>query len=137
LALMISRMVSKSIIRVNESAKELARGNFQVMFDGRDYKEISQLSNTLNYAASELSKTENLQRELLANVSHDLRTPLTMIIAYSEVMRDLPDENTQENVQVVIEEAQRLTSLVNDMLDVSKLQAGVARMEKRGKSLKP
>ncbi|MCI8373374.1 MAG: HAMP domain-containing histidine kinase [Lachnospiraceae bacterium] len=131
LALMISRMVSKSIIRVNESAKELARGNFQVMFDGRDYKEISQLSNTLNYAASELSKTENLQRELLANVSHDLRTPLTMIIAYSEVMRDLPDENTPENVQVVIEEAQRLTSLVNDMLDVSKLQAGVARMDKR------
>ena len=51
-----------------------------------------------------------------------------MIIAYAEVMRDLPGENTPENVQVVIDEAGRLTNLVNDMLDMSKLQAGV--MEK-------
>lgn len=131
LAFIISRSVSKSIIRVNDSAKELAAGNFEVTFEGKDYKEIGQLSDTLNYAARELAKTESLQRELLANVSHDLRTPLTMIIAYSEVMRDLPGENTPENVQVVIEEAQRLTNLVNDMLDVSKLQAGVLQLEKR------
>lgn len=131
LAFIISRSISKSIIRVNDSAKELAAGNFEVTFEGKDYKEIGQLSDTLNYAARELAKTESLQRELLANVSHDLRTPLTMIIAYSEVMRDLPGENTPENVQVVIEEAQRLTNLVNDMLDVSKLQAGVLQLEKR------
>lgn len=131
LALIISRSVSKSIIKVNESAKKLAKGNYNVIFDGKDYMEIEQLSDTLNYTASELAKTENLQRELLANVSHDLRTPLTMIIAYSEVMRDLPGENTPENVQVVIEEAQRLTNLVNDMLDISKLQAGVLQMEQK------
>lgn len=131
LAFLISRTVSKSIIKVNASAQELAKGNFDVNFDGRDYKEIGELSDTLNFAAIELAKSENLQRELLANVSHDLRTPLTMIIAYAEVMRDLPGENTPENVQVVIEEAQRLTNLVNDMLDISKLQAGVLQMEKR------
>lgn len=131
LSLLISRSISKSIIKVNASAKELAHGNFDVSFEGRDYREISQLSDTLNYAATELAKTENLQRELIANVSHDLRTPLTMIIAYSEVMRDLPGENTPENVQVVIEEAQRLTNLVNDMLDISKLQAGALKLEKR------
>lgn len=130
LSFLISRSVSKSIIRVNESAKELAKGNFDVTFDGKDYKEIGQLSDTLNYAAGELAKTENFQRELLANVSHDLRTPLTMIIAYSEGMRDLPGENTPENIQVVIEEAQRLTNLVNDMLDISKLQAGVLELDK-------
>lgn len=130
LAFIISRSISGSIIKVNESAKELAHGNFEVTFGEKDYKEIGQLSDTLNYAAKELAKTEALQRELLANVSHDLRTPLTMIIAYSEVMRDLPGENTPENVQVVIEEAQRLTNLVNDMLDVSKLQAGVLQIDK-------
>lgn len=130
LSFLISRSVSKSIIRVNESAKELAKGNFDVTFDGKDYREIGQLSDTLNYAASELAKTEKFQHELLANVSHDLRTPLTMIIAYSEVMRDLPGENTPENIQVVIEEAQRLTNLVNDMLDISKLQAGVLELDK-------
>ena len=130
LAFLLSKSVTKSIIRVNKSAKRLGQGDFEVEFDGKDYREIAELSETLNHAASELAKVEGLQRELIANVSHDLRTPLTMIIAYSEVMRDIPGENTTENVQVVIEEAERLTNLVNDMLDVSKLQAGVIKLEK-------
>jgi len=125
IAFWMSKKISKSIIRVNATAKELAKGNFRINFDGRDYREISELSTTLNFATSELGKTERLRRELIANISHDLRTPLTMIIAYSEVMRDIPDENTSENIQVVIDESKRLTNLVNDMLDISKLQAGV------------
>lgn len=128
IALLLSRQVSKSLIQINASAKEMARGNFEVRFEGKDYREVAELSDTLNRTAVELDKNERLRRELIANVSHDLRTPLTMIIAYSEVMRDLPGENTPENVQVVIDEAQRLANLVNDMLDISKLQAGV--MEK-------
>lgn len=125
MALLLSRQVSKSLIHINESAKEMAHGNFDILFEGKDYREVAELSDTLNLTAAELNKNERLRRELIANVSHDLRTPLTMIIAYSEVMRDLPGENTPENVQVVIDEAQRLTNLVNDMLDISKLQAGV------------
>lgn len=125
IALLVSKKISRSIVNVNKTAKELANGNFDVEFDGKDYKEITELSDTLNYTAKELGRAESLQREIIANVSHDLRTPLTMVIAYSEVMRDLPGENTSENIQVVIDEARRLTNLVNDMLDISKLQAGV------------
>lgn len=135
LAFLLSKSVTKSIIRVNKSAKKLGQGDFEAEFDGKDYREIAELSETLNHAARELAKVEGLQRELIANVSHDLRTPLTMIIAYSEVMRDIPGENTTENVQVVIEEAERLTNLVNDMLDVSKLQAGVIKLEKESFNL--
>lgn len=129
IAFIISKRVSKSIIRVNDSAKELAKGNFDVEFDGKDYREITELSDTLNYTAKELSKSDVLQKELLANVSHDLRTPPTMITAYSEVMRDLPGENTPENVQVIIDETKRLTFLVNDLLDMSKIKAGVTTLE--------
>ena len=129
IALVISKKVSRSMIRVNNAAKKLAKGDFNVSFDGKDYREIAELSETLNQAATDLGKNEKLQKELIANVSHDLRTPLTMIIAYSEVMRDLPGENTPENVQVVIDEAKRLTNLVNDMLDISKLQAGALEMK--------
>lgn len=125
LALVISRQISKSMIRVSNSARELAQGQYDVVFEGKDYKEIAELSDTLNYMAKELGRTEKFRRELIANVSHDLRTPLTMITAYAEAMRDLPGENTSENIQVVIDEAMRLTNLVNDMLDLSKLQAGV------------
>jgi len=131
IAWILSRNISHSIIRVNSTAKKLAKANYDVTFDAKDYREIAELSETLNYAAKELKKTEKFQQELLANVSHDLRTPLTMIIAYAEVIRDLPGENTPENVQVVIDEAKRLTALVNDMLDVSKLQAGVLILEKK------
>lgn len=128
IALLISRQISKSFIKINDSAKEMAKGNFDVVFEGNDYREIAELSDTLNLTAAELYKNEKFRRELIANVSHDLRTPLTMIIAYAEVMRDLPGENSPENIQVVIDEAQRLTNLVNDMLDISKLQAGVMQM---------
>ena len=128
IAIIISVRISKPIIKINESAKKLGKGEYDVRFEGDSYREIAQLSETLNQAAVELAKAEGLQRELIANVSHDLRTPLTMITAYSEVMRDLPGENSPENVQVIIDEAKRLTSLVNDLLDVSKLQAGVMEL---------
>ena len=68
---------------------------------------------------------DGLRQELIANISHDLRTPLTLISGYAEVMRDLPDENTPENAQIIIDEAQRLSTLVNDVLDLSKLQSGM------------
>lgn len=129
IAFLMAKSVSKSIAQVNKSAKELARGNYNIEFEGKDYREIAELSDTLNYTAGQLGKSEVLQRELIANVSHDLRTPLTMITAYSEVMRDIPGENTPENVQVIIDEANRLTRLVNDLMDISKIQAGVTPLE--------
>ncbi|HEX3039507.1 MAG TPA: HAMP domain-containing sensor histidine kinase [Caproiciproducens sp.] len=130
LALLLSKLISNPIVKINSSAKTLSTGNYDVKFAETGYKEIAELGHTLNYAAVELSKTENLRRELIANVSHDLRTPLTMITGYSEVMRDLPGENTPENVQIIIDEATRLTTLVNDMLDISKLQSGTQTLEK-------
>ena len=124
LAFLLSRRISKPIVQINQSAKELAKGRYDTTFTGGGYLEIAELRETLNYAAQELSKVEGLRREFIANVSHDLRTPLTMITGYGEVMRDLPGENTPENVQIIIDEAKRLTSLVNNILDISKLQSG-------------
>lgn len=124
LALFMSKKISKPIIKINNSAKQLALGNYDISFEGKGYLEVSELNETLNYAAKELSKTEKLRQELIANISHDLRTPLTLITGYAEVMRDLPGENSPENVQVIIDEAKRLSSLVNDVLDISKLQSG-------------
>ncbi len=129
-AIILARTIARPIEKINDSAKKLADGDFEPRFEAKGYREVCELSDTLNYAAVELGKTERLQRELLANVSHDLRTPLTMITAYSEVMRDLPGENTPENAQVIIDESKRLTTLVNDMLDLSKLQAGAASFKR-------
>lgn len=124
LAAFLARRIARPLTDMSQSAKRLGEGDYSIRFAPRGAKEVSDLAHTLNYAAGELSKVDQLRRELLANVSHDLRTPLTMIKGYAEVMRDLPGENTPENVQVIIEEAERLTSLVNDLLDLSRLEAG-------------
>lgn len=128
LTLIISNKISKPIIKMNNTAKAFAKGEYDTPFEGKGYLEISELSDTLNYARKELSKVEALRRELIANISHDLRTPLTMITGYGEVIRDIPGENTPENVQIIIDEAKYLTTLVNDMLDISKLQSGTQQV---------
>ena len=79
MAFLLSKLISNPLKSMNETAKLLADGNYEVDFAGGGYREINELSDTLNYAARELSKNENLQKELIANISHDLRTPLTMI----------------------------------------------------------
>ncbi len=124
LALMISHGISKPIMQTNAKAKRLAKGDYGVLFANKGYREIGELNATLNTAAYELSRVEELRRELVANVSHDLRTPLTMITGFAEMIRDLPGENTPENAQVIVDESNRLTRLVSDILDLSKLQSG-------------
>ena len=118
------RHISSPLVKMNESAKQLAHGKYDVEFASEGYRETRELADTLNYASYELSRLDRLQKELIANISHDLRTPLTMIKGYGEVMRDIPGENTAENIQVVIDETTRLSELVNDLLDLSKIQAG-------------
>lgn len=128
MAIFIARNISTPLQKMNRAAKRLATGRYDADFEVTGYKEVVELSESLTHASDELSKNDRLQKELIANISHDLRTPLTMIIGYSEVMRDLPGENTPENVQVIIDETQRLSNLVNDLLDLSKLQAGTRKM---------
>lgn len=127
LSLAISKKISKPIVNINNSAKKLST-EYNIKFNDSGYTEISELANTLTKASSELSKVENLRRELIANVSHDLRTPLTMITGYAEVMKDIPGENTPENIQIIIDEAKRLTSLVNDVVEMSKNQNSVQEL---------
>ncbi len=125
MAFILSRTISKPIVELNRASKTLPSGVFDSSGIG-GYREVEELSTTLNAAAEEISKTDHLRRELISNVSHDLRTPLTLIAGYSEAMRDLPGENSPENLQVIIDESQHLSELVSDLLDLSKLEAGIA-----------
>ena len=128
LAFFLSRSISKPIGQMNESAKELAAGHYNADFSVNGFREVEELSDSLNYAASELSKTDGLQKELIANISHDLRTPLTLVKGYAEVVRDIPGEDVGQSMQVIIDETNRMSELVNDLLDLSKLKAGVRKL---------
>ena len=131
LSYVIATRLTKPIDEITHSAKSLAQGDYNVVFKKGDYSEINNLADTLNYATEELSKTEGLRRDLIANVSHDLRTPLTLIKSYGEMIRDISGNNEvkrNSHIKTIIDEADRLSLLVNDMLDLSKAQSGLENL---------
>lgn len=127
IAYVLSNAYSNPVSKMTKSAKLLADGNYSVKFDDSSYTEINELANTLNYATSELSKTEELRRDLIANVSHDIKTPLTTIKAYAEMINDISGNDPikrRNHVNVIINESNHLNKLVNDMLVLTKIQSG-------------
>lgn len=124
----ISKKLSEPIDKMSKVAESWAGGDESAVFDGGGYKETDELASALNYAKSEINKSEKLRRDLLANISHDLKTPLTMIKAYAEMIRDISGdvkEKRTEHTNVIIGESDRLTSLVNDILKLSKMQSSI------------
>ena len=122
-----STRVSRPITDITKTAKRFGEGDFDVKFEGKGYKEVEQLAKVLNDAKNEIRKVNDLRRDLIGNVSHDLRTPLTMVKAYAEMIRDLSGDNPvkrAEHIQVIIDEADRLSNLVNNLLELSKLESG-------------
>ena len=133
LSFFISRMLAKPITNITTKAKTLAENNFDVDFEESNIYEIDELSSALNYLKEEISKTDEFRRDLMANVSHDLKTPLTMIKAYAEMVRDISykdKKKREENLNVIINESDRLNILVNDILELSKLQANANEITK-------
>lgn len=132
-SIILSKMLNKPIINITNEAKKLAKGNKELNIPESNIKEIDDLRDSLIYASKEINKTDELRRDLLANVSHDLKTPLTMIKAYAEMVRDLNKDNEKkrnENLNIIIEETDRLTLLVNDILNLSKLEANKENLDK-------
>ena len=133
ISLFMSRKISKPIKLMNDAAKKLGKGDYSVVFEKCGCEELDELADTLNKATTSLGRTDEIKRELIANVSHDLKTPLTMIKAYSEMIRDLSGDNKvkrEEHLKVIIDETDRLTRLVNDMMDLSKIESGIMTINK-------
>lgn len=126
-AFYISRTVTGPIVRMKKEASKLSNADYETNFDGGAYTETRELANTLNLASDKLGKVDELRRDLIANVSHDIRTPLTDIRAYAEMIRDVSGDNPQKrkkHLDVIIRETEYMNRLVNDMSELSKMQSG-------------
>lgn len=134
LALCLSSLIVKPIKKIEMEATNLPSGKYDYRLIKTDAREIENLNNTLARANEEIIKADVARKELIGNVSHDLRTPLTMIVGYGEMIRDFPEENNAENINVIINEAKRLSTLVDDLLDLSKVESG--KIEFHNKDIK-
>ena len=135
ISIFLATKLTDPITEITKKAKKLGSGNSDVKFEESGIKEIDELAETLSQAQKEMAKTDELRRDLMANVSHDLKTPLTMIKAYAEMIRDISYKNPDkmnEHLGIIVDETDRLTVLVNDILDLSKMQsnADVLKLEK-------
>ncbi|MDE7440095.1 MAG: HAMP domain-containing histidine kinase [Clostridia bacterium] len=122
----VSQKLSSGLKNLSSTAVRFSEGDFNVNFANAEYQELADLSDTLNSVRDEVKKSGDFQRELIANVSHDLKTPLTMIKAYASMIREISGDNPEKrdkHLQVIIDEADRLTGLVNDVLNVSKVSS--------------
>ena len=132
--LMISFMASsvttmRQIQPIREMAaatRQYAEGNFDIRMNdyGRD-DEIGELAASFNNMAESLQQTERQRREFIANISHELKTPMTTIAGYTDGILDgtIPPENERQYLQIISNESRRLSRMVRRMLDVSQLQA--------------
>ncbi len=131
LSFVLSRLFSRPIVAVTNAAKTMAAGDYSVKTRVTTKDEIGQLTRALNELGDELGKTEELRRELIANVSHELRAPLTIIRGYAETVRDVTwpnEEKRTAQLNAIGEESARLGALVSDILDYSKLESGAEAM---------
>lgn len=126
-AFYISSMITEPIVRMKQEAKKFAEADYSVEFHGGSFTETKELASTLNDAKEKLEKIDELRTDLIANVSHDIRTPLTDIRAYAEMIRDISGDNKEKrnkHLQVIIQETEYMSRLINDMSELSKMQSG-------------
>ena len=129
----LSTRITKPIIKMKQEANKLAMGDYHADFKANSYSEINDLANTLDDATKKLSKIDELRKDLVANVSHDIKTPLTVIKSYAEMIEDISGDNPKkrhEHLEVIIKECEYLNKLVVDMQEYSKMQAGFIELNK-------
>ena len=118
--------VINPIMDISEKAKRIAGGAYGIQIQTKYHDEIGELADNINELSSKVSQNEKMQAEFISSLSHELRTPLTAITGWSETL--IGDENldaeTQRGMRIILREAKRLTEMVVDLLDFTRIQDG-------------
>ncbi len=132
-AVLVSRSLSQRLARVTRAAQEMARGNYDQKLDPRGEDEVGRLARAFNVMARQVSRSHQMMRDLLANVSHELKTPLTSIQGFSQALEDgaiSSPEDYQQAAHIINEETQRMRRLVENLIELSRLESGQAVVER-------
>jgi signal transduction histidine kinase len=128
----ISRQMTKPLKQMNRVAKQIASGQFDKRIEVKGQDEIAELGLSFNHMATELDKIEEHRRKFIANVSHDLRSPLTSIQGFVTALLDgtIPKENQEKYLGIVLSESQRMVTMTNTILELSKMEERVTPIQK-------
>lgn len=121
----MSNTFLKPIHEMRRYAKELAKGNFSNRIPVRTHDEIGALAKTFNHMSEALNESDQKKKEFLANVAHELRTPLSYVKGYSEVLQDglyQTEQEAEKYLSLIKRESERMQRLVNDLLDLAQLE---------------
>ncbi len=129
----LAKKITKPIRKLRDAAKSIANGNFKKRVEVDEIEELGELGETFNEMAYSIQEFENTRNSFVANISHDLRTPMTTITGFVEGILDgtIPEDKHQWYLSVVLDESKRLSRIVNDLLDISKLEQGNFNLDMR------
>ena len=119
------------LMKMSNATKQIAKGNYNVKLEVKSNDEIGRLAQEFNHMAEEIQHSQNMQKELLASISHDLRTPLTIIKGYAESIKDITGDNKEirdQQLTTIIDETDRLSNMVGSVMEYTKLSQGVQKM---------
>ncbi len=121
------RSIVKPVRELSQTAKKIAQGDFKARIEKTHDDEIGELCDSINNMATELGASERLKNDFISSVSHELRTPLTAIKGWAETMQScgtVDKETFDKGMDIIVKESSRLTSIVEELLDFSRLQSG-------------
>ncbi len=123
--------ITKPITEMSKVVKKFSKGAFEERIPVKGIDEVSELGNNFNNMADELDRLEQSRKSFVANVSHELRSPLTSMRGFLEAMRDgtIPKEEFDKYFDLVISENKRLSLMVNDLLDLARIESGQIKTE--------
>ena len=126
LAVFLARSQIRPLKEMSSAVREFSKGDLTRRVDVNCGGELEELGDSINRMAEALSRLEDSRRSFVANVSHELRSPITCMRGYVQAMQDgvIPPEDMPRYYQIVLDETDRLTALVNDLLDLSRLESG-------------
>lgn len=124
--------ISRPLRRIMAAAREMGRGNYGARVDVSGYAETARLAESFNRMAEQIQQSNQVLRDFLGNVSHDLRTPLTMITGFSQALLDgtAKKKEAESTAAVIHDEAVRMQHLVDDLLQLTRLESGLQRLDR-------
>lgn len=120
------RILTKPLYEINKTARAISNGEFEKRVSISSKDEVGELAQSFNSMADALQNLENLRRDFIANISHELRSPITSIRGFIQGIIDgtIPEDKQKYYLNIALEESKRLTRLISDVLDLSRLESG-------------